>query len=362
MGESKYFYKLNKLIEDIINCTQENLPSLKNDAKKLFNDIYNTLNNNNINNNNNNNESIPNCCENNYTIYFIRNLRLKYQKEINKNISNENLISYKGKTICEFIFWLLNETKILSFQQILKLLQDIIETIPFSGVEPIFNIVSEFVKNSQCYSINKEGKLDILFLQNIFLKRTNNNLDNELRGKLLLLFCDFFSIEEKSGINKNGIYSKNQINEELSNYSNDNSDTVINEDDAKMDIEENKDNIKLSDKNKDINNTINIKDENKDEKKDNKMIVEEEIKKIENNDIKEIKNDIKNDKENIKDNKIKEEKNNNETSINIGKKQNEKVIFYEQFWIIQKILINPFMVCKLFYNLYNNKLFYFIAI
>ena len=30
--------------------------------------------------------------------------------------------------------------------------------------------------------------------------------------------------------------------------------------------------------------------------------------------------------------------------------------------IIQKILINPFMVCKLFYNLYNNKLFYFIAI
>ena len=358
MGESKYFEKLNKLIEDIINCTQANFPSLKNDAKKLFNDIYNTLNNNNKINNNNYNESIPNCCENKYTIYFIRSLRLKYQKEINKNISNENLIISKGKIICEFIFWLLNETKILSFQQILKLLQDIVETIPFSGVESIFNIVSEFVKNSQCYSINKEGKLDILFLQNIFLKRTNNNLDNELRGKLLLISCDLFSIEEKSGINKNGIYSKNQINEELSNYSNDNSDTVINEDDTKMEIEENKDNIKLSDKNKDINNAININDEKKEE---NKMIVEEEIKKADNNDIKEIKND-KNDKENIKDNKIKEEKNNNDTGINIGKEQNEKVILYDQFWIIQKILINPFMVCKLFYNLYNNKLFYFIAI
>ena len=362
MSESKYFDKLNKLIDNIINCTQTNFPSLKNDAKKLFNDIYNTLYNN--NNNINNNES--NFCENNYSIYFIRNLRLKYQKEITKNISNENLIISKGKTICEFIFWLLNETKILSFQQILKFLQDIIETIPFSGVEAIFNLVSAYVKNSQCYSTNKDGKLDILFLQNIFLKRTNNNLDNELRGKLLLLFCDFFSIEEKSGINKNGLYSKNQINEELSNYSNDNSDTVINEEDVKMEIEENKENnIKLSDKNKDNNNAISIKDENKNEKKEeNKMIVEEEIKKVENNDIKEKKDkkDEKMDKENIKDNKIKENKNNNEININIGKEQNEKVIFYEQFWIIQKILINPFMVCTLFYNLYNNKIFYFIAI
>ena len=348
MGESKYFEKLNKLIEDIINCTSKNFPSLKNDAKRCFDDIYNYL----INNNNNfNNESNQNYCENNYSNYFIRYLRIKYQIEINKNISNENIIISKGKIICELIFWLIKETKMFSFQQILKFLQDIIETIPFSGIEQIFNLVSEFVKSSQYYSLNKEeGKLDILFLQNIFLKRIDNNLDNELRGKVLLLFCDFFSIEEKSGINKNGKYSNNQMNEELSNYSNDNSDTVINDEEPKIEIEENiEKKIILLDK-----DIINIKDSNnmkEDKIEKNKMIIEEEIKTNENNNIKDIK-----------DNKMKEEKNNYKKDINIGKEQNEKILFYEQFWKIEKILINPFMVCKLFYNLYNNKLFYFIAI
>ena len=43
---------------------------------------------------------------------------------------------------------------------------------------------------------------------------------------------------------------------------------------------------------------------------------------------------------------IKEDKNNNDIEIFINKEQNEKIKFFEKFWIIEKILINPFMVCK----------------
>lgn len=357
MGESKYFIKLDKLIESIINCNPKDILSLKNDGKKCFDNIYSNFTNNSINEQSSNFENI-------YTNYFIRNLRLKYQKETFNNISNENIIISKAKIICEYILWLIQETKNFSFQQILKFLQDIIETIPFSGIEQIFNLVCEYIGSSKLNSLNKDdkdGKLNILFLQNIFLKRINNNLNNELRGKILLFFCNFFSIDEKSGTNKNGKYSKNQVNDELSNYSNDNSDTVINDEDGRMDIDENTEkNITLSDKGKDNNNINNNEDKNNnsEEKKKNKIEIEE-IKKI-NNDLKEIKEKNEDEKDNIKDNKIKDENNNNEKGIN--KELNQKIIFYEQFWKIEKILINPFMVCKLFYNLYNNKLFYFIAV
>ena len=89
-------------------------------------------------------------------------------------------------------------------------------------------------------SFIEQGKLDILLIQNIFLKRTNNNLDSSLRGKILLLFCDLFSITEKSGTNIKGKYSSNQIDEEISVYSNDNSDTIVNDEDNKVQNEKKK--------------------------------------------------------------------------------------------------------------------------
>lgn len=352
MGESKYFEQLNKLIEDTINCTQENLPNLKKSAKKCLDDIFIFLSKN---KELNKTESKKNQSENIFSNYFIINLRLKYQLEITKNIYSENKIISIGKIICQFIFWIINETKIISLQQIIKFLQDIVETIPLSGLEDIFNLVSESLKKLE-NSLIHEIKLDILFLQNLFLKRINNNINDKLKGKIFLLFCDLFSIEEVSGANKNGKYSKNKLNEELSNYSNDNSDTVINDEDAKMEIEEkivekDKDDIQ-TDKNKiDSTSKIEKKKENGEKNEKDKMEVEEQIKKDKN---KEIKIEFKERKES-KD--LDDDKNNNDSEITITKEQNEKIKLYEQFWIIQKILINPFMVCKQLYNLYNNKIF-----
>ena len=325
MGESKYLKNLDKLIEDIINCTIEKLPSLKEKTKKCLDEISNYINNNKLEIN-----YFPN--------YFINQLRIKYQYEINKIISNENLIILKGKFICEFIIWLISQNDIIKFQHIIKFLHEIVETVPFRGLEDIFDLISQILKNVE-KSIVLNSKLDTLYLQNLLLKRVNNNINDKLRGKILILFCDIFSIGEASGSNKGGNYSKNKINEELSNYSNDNSDTVINDEDAKMIIEENEKNNIIDDKNQETPNL---------EKQENKMIIEEE------------KNKEKKDE---KENKIEEKMNNKEKDIiNNNKKQNEKFTFYEQFWIIQKILINPFMVCKKIYNLYNNKIFYFIAI
>jgi hypothetical protein len=355
MGESKYIAQLNKLIDETIACTQEKLPSLKNAAKKCLTDINKYLNDN--------NELDPkNPDENFFSYYLIRQLRIKYQLEINKSISNDTKIISLGKIICEFIFWLINESKIISFQQLIKFLQDIVETIPLSGLEEIFNLISEFLKNLD-NSLIETKKLDILLLQNIFLRRINNNLDDKLRGKIFLLFCSLFSISDKSGVNLKGKYSQNKIDEELSNYSNDNSDTIINEEDAKMDIDvEEKNAEKKVDKNG--NNVIginesknnNIKDTNN--KAEEKMVIEDEsktdeIQKDGNKDIAATKKEDKEKekeekKEEVKDNKMVEDNNNNEIDGNIGKELNEKNIFYEQFWIIEKILINPFMVCNLF--------------
>ena len=141
--------------------------------------------------------------------------------------------------------------------------------------------------------------MDILLIQNIFLKRTNNNLDSSLRGKILLLFCDLFSITEKSGTNIKGKYSSNQIDEEISVYSNDNSDTVVNDEDVKMQTEKEKEKEKA-----DVNNKMIIEEEKKGTDKDNKSNMTE-----------------------------------------LCAEKNEKIKLYEQFWVIEKILINPFMVC-----------------
>ena len=289
MGESKYFENLDKLISEIFSSNKESFSILQKSTNDIISEI-NTF----INNNKSSSESD---LKNIFSNYFTNKLRLKFQKEIINNISNETLIISKGIFICEYIFWLIIDTKFISFKQSLKLLQDIIETIPFLGLEELFNLMSSSLKKLD-NSFIEQGKLDILLIQNIFLKRTNNNLDSSLRGKILLLFCDLFSITEKSGTNIKGKYSTNQIDEEISCYSNDNSDTIINEEDAKMNPEKEKEKA----------------DEN------NKMIIEEEKKET--------------DKKNI---------NNNMPELCAEK--NEKIKLYEQFWVIEKILISPFMVC-----------------
>ena len=293
MGESRFIEQFNKLIDDVINLKKELLPTLQNSTKQLIDEIDNYINNN------NRSPSEPDIKEK-LSNYFTCQLRLRHQKEIINNISNEKKIIANSLLICEFIFWLINEIKFISFKQSLKLIQDIVETIPFPGLEELFTLMSSSLRKLD-NSFIETGKLDILLIQNIFLKRTNNNLDSSLRGKILLLFCDLFSISEKSGINIKGKYSSNQINEEISVYSNDNSDTVINNDDIKMQKE------------------VLEEKENDDEK--NKMKIEEE----------------KNEK--------KEEDKNSESMTDACGEKNEKIKLYEQFWVIEKILINPFMVC-----------------
>ena len=294
MGESKSIEQLNKLIEVIISSKKESFDSLKNTTKILIEEI-NVFINSNINNLSETNMKEV------LSDYFIRQLRLKYQKDIINNISEDTTITSKGLLIVEFIFWLIEETKFISFKQSLKLFQDIVETIPFQGLEELFTLMSSSLKKLDNSFIEK-GKLDILLIQNIFLKRTNVNLDSSLRGKILLLFCDLFSITEKSGTNIKGKYSSNQLNEEISVYSNDNSDTVINDDDIKMQ----KDLLKEKEK----------------EGEENKMQIEEE-----------------------KKDKNKEEEKNSETETDFCAEKNEKIKLYEQFWFIEKILIDPFIVC-----------------
>ena len=345
MGESSYIDQLNTLIGNIINSTQENLPSLKISTKNCLEEINNYINKNNLYKQDNNNNDY-NISDNNFSNYFIRNIRKKYQLEITNNISNENKIISLGKIICELFLWIIKETNIISLGQIIGIIQDIVETIPLSGLEDIFNIVRDSLKNIDISLITSEKngkndkkeklKLEILFLHNLFLKRIKNNINDKLRGKIFLLFCDIFSISEVSGVNKNGKYSNNQLNDELSNYSNDNDDTVINGEEAKMVIDE-------------IKKEKNEKIEEK--KYNNKMEIEEEEK----------KENKENSKENKEDNKIDDEKSENTLDLNLEKEKNEKKILYDQFWKIEQILINPFMVCKLIYNLYNNKIFYFIA-
>jgi len=289
MGESKYIELLNKLIEDILNTKKENLPALKNSTKQLIDEINTFINTN---------QKSPSEKDTKETLsdYFIRQLRLKFQKEIIKNISNESKLISDNILIYDFIFWLMNETQFISFRQSSRIIQDIVEIIPFPGLEELFTLMSSSLKKLDNSFIEK-GKLDILYIQNIFLKRTNNNLDSSLRGKILLLFCDLFSITEKSGINSKGKYSTNQINEEISVYSNDNSDTVINDEDIKMQKEVLKEN------------------------EENKMEIEE------------------------KNEKNKDEEKNSESETDLFMEKNEKKKLYEQFWVIEKILINPFMVC-----------------
>ena len=205
--------------------------------------------------------------------YFMRQLRLKYQAEISNNINNESKIILISKLIIQYIFWFINENKFGIINNSLKIIQDIVETIPLIGLVEIFNLISNSLKKMNKKLID-QGKLDILFIIKSLFKRTETNLDSNLRGKIQLLSCELFSLTDKSGVNLMCKYSKNQINEE------------------EMEI-----------KNEDIN----------------KMEIEENI--VDKNNCSDIKNET------------------------VVEKQDLIIQLYKQFWIIEKILINPFTVC-----------------
>ena len=338
MGESKHLEQLNNIISKIMISTKEDLPSLKDFTKKCLEPMNNLLNALEDSKEKDKKDKLPTQVNPGQLLsnYFIRQMRLKYQIEIDKNIANEKKLISIGKLMCEFIFWLIKETKLINLNQSLKFLQDIVETYPLSGLEELFNLISESLKKIDKNTLIKEGRLDVLLMQNLFLKRININLNAKLRGKICLLFCDIFSITDKSGTNSKGKYSQNIINDELSNFSNDNSDVTVKneEEDNKMDIEDLKQENNIN-KNKEKTNEEKKKEEAK-------MEIEEDAK----------KEDSKKDEKNIVNNyelKVKEKEREREKIleiINEKKEENEKTKLYKQFWKIEKILINPFIVRK----------------
>ena len=242
MGESKHLEQLNNIISKIMISTKEDLPSLKDFTKKSLEPMNSLLNTLEDSKEKEKKDKLPSQVSPGQLLsnYFIRQMRLKYQIEIDKNITNEQKLISIGKLMSEFIFWLMKETKLINLNQSLKFLQDIVETYPLSGLEELFNLISESLKKIDKNTLIKEGKLDVLLMQNLFLKRININLNSKLRGKICLLFCDIFSITDKSGTNSKGKYSQNIIDEELSNFSNDNSDVTVKneEEDNKMEIDD----------------------------------------------------------------------------------------------------------------------------
>ena len=267
MNEVKYEEEFSLLVNDIISVN-EGIPSLESLIQKT-NSIQER-----------NKEYLSDQVKaKNVFNYFMRQLRLKYQIEISNNINNEPKIILIAQLIIKYIFFVINENKFGTINSILKILQDIVETIPLIGLEKILNLISNSLKTMNKKLID-QGKLDILYIINSSIKRTETNLDSNLRGKIQLLSCELFSLTDKSGVNLVGKYSKNQINDEEIEIQNDNN---------KMEIEQNT---------AEANNCNDIKNEAVVEKKD---------------------------------------------SI---------IQFYKQFWIIEKIIINPFTVCLL-NNLYN---------
>ena len=122
MGESKYFESLNKLIADIFTSNKESCSSLQKSTNALISEI-------NVYTRSNNANPSESDIRNIFSNYFTNQLRLKYQKEIINNISDESLIISKGIFLCEYIFWLIIDTKFITFKQSLKLLHQFNEFI-----------------------------------------------------------------------------------------------------------------------------------------------------------------------------------------------------------------------------------------
>ena len=172
--------------------------NLKNEKAK--NQISEKLNK--IIENNKNKENIDN-----KITEFVKELRIQYQLNLNKYLSNNLNHIELGLSFTDFILWLCNN-KYIPFSSLLTILEDVIETIPIDGIEKIFEVLSNFLKEINLNQI-EERKLSLLKITNIVLKRLSSSLDSKFRGKVQLLLSEIFKLSEKSGVNLKGLYSNN---------------------------------------------------------------------------------------------------------------------------------------------------------
>ena len=172
--------------------------NLKNEGAK--NQISEKLNK--IIENNKNKENIDN-----KITEFVKELRIQYQLNLNKYLSNNLNHIELGLSFTDFILWLCNN-KYIPFSSLLTILEDVIETIPIDGIEKIFEVLSNFLKEINSNQI-EERKLSLLKITNIVLKRLSSSLDSKFRGKVQLLLSEIFKLSEKSGVNLKGLYSNN---------------------------------------------------------------------------------------------------------------------------------------------------------
>ena len=172
--------------------------NLKNEGAK--NQISEKLNK--IIENNKNKENIDN-----KITEFVKELRIQYQLNLNKYLSNNLNHIELGLSFTDFILWLCNN-QYIPFSSLLTILEDVIETIPIDGIEKIFEVLSNFLKEINSNQI-EERKLSLLKITNIVLKRLSSSLDSKFRGKVQLLLSEIFKLSEKSGVNLKGLYSNN---------------------------------------------------------------------------------------------------------------------------------------------------------
>ena len=138
---------------------------------------------------------------------FVKELRNQYQSNLNKYLSNNLNYIDLGLFFTNLILWLCNN-QYIPFSLTLTILEDVIETIPIDGIEKIFEVLSQFLKEIDLTQI-EDRKLSLLKIKNIVLKRLSSSLDTKFRGKVQLLLSEIFKLSERSGVNLKGFYSNN---------------------------------------------------------------------------------------------------------------------------------------------------------
>ena len=138
---------------------------------------------------------------------FVKEIRIQYQLNLNKYLSNNLNHIELGLFFTNFILWLCNN-QYIPFSLTLTILEDVIETIPIDGIEKIFEVLSQFLKEIDSTQI-EHRKLSLLKITNIVLKRLSSSLDTKFRGKVQLLLSEIFKLSERSGVNLKGFYSNN---------------------------------------------------------------------------------------------------------------------------------------------------------
>ncbi len=138
---------------------------------------------------------------------FVKELRNQYQSNLNKYLSNNLNYIDLGLFFTNFILWLCNN-QYIPFSLTLTILEDVIETIPIDGIEKIFEVLAQFLKEIDLSQI-EDRKLSLLKIKNIVLKRLSSSLDTKFRGKVQLLLSEIFKLSERSGVNLKGFYSNN---------------------------------------------------------------------------------------------------------------------------------------------------------